>query len=157
MVCKLLKVLYGLKQSLRLWYERLSTFLLQKLGLSQINADHNIFVTKAGLNGPVVSMFVDDIKIMAPKESEITQRMKTKLTTAFSIIDMGPISFYLGLKVVQNRTNQMIKLLQPAYIDKVLLRFHLNHAYTVNTLIKKTALFQRRTEGQATTTKKEWY
>lgn len=45
MVCKLLKALYGLKQASRLWYERLSRFLFEKLGLSQINADHSIFVT----------------------------------------------------------------------------------------------------------------
>ena len=34
MICKLLKILYGLKQSPRLWYKKLSNFLLQKLGLS---------------------------------------------------------------------------------------------------------------------------
>ncbi len=33
MVCKLLKAFYGLKQSPRLWYERLSSFLLEKHGL----------------------------------------------------------------------------------------------------------------------------
>ncbi len=33
LVCKLHKALYWLKQSPRLWYERLSTFLLEKLGL----------------------------------------------------------------------------------------------------------------------------
>ena len=69
MVYKLLKALYGLKQSPRLWYKRLSDFLLPKLGLSQINADYSIFVTKAGLNGPIISMFVDNIKIMVPKDS----------------------------------------------------------------------------------------
>ena len=69
MVCKLLKALDGLKQSPRLWYKRLSTFLLKKLGLKRINADHSIFVTIAGLDGPIVSTFVDDIKIMAPKGS----------------------------------------------------------------------------------------
>lgn len=45
MVCKLLKALYCLKQAPRLWYERLSQFLLEKLDLKQINADHSIFVT----------------------------------------------------------------------------------------------------------------
>ena len=110
MVCKLLKALYGLKQSPRLWYERLSDFLLQKLGLARINVDHSIFVTGAGLNGPVVSTFVDDIKIMAPKRSEITQRVKMELTSAFSIVDMSPISFYLGLKVERDQEKRTIKL-----------------------------------------------
>lgn len=71
MVCKLLKAFYGLKQLPQLWYEKLSNFLLQKLGLSQINANHSIFVTKTGLDGPVISTFVDDIKIMAPKGNGI--------------------------------------------------------------------------------------
>lgn len=33
MICKLLKVFYNLKQTLRLWYKQLSQFLLKKLGL----------------------------------------------------------------------------------------------------------------------------
>lgn len=43
-------------------------------------------------------MFVDDIKIKAVKESKILQRIKLKLATAFSMVDVGPINFYLGLK-----------------------------------------------------------
>lgn len=110
MVCKLLKALYGLKQSPRLWYERLSGFLLEKLGLACTHADHSIFITKAGLNGPIVSTFVNDIKIMAPKESRIIQRVKAELIVVFSMVDMGSISFYLGLKVEKNREEQTIKL-----------------------------------------------
>lgn len=76
MVCKLLKTLYGLKQLLQLWYERLSNFLLQKLDFSQINTDHNIFVTKSDLDGLIISTFVNDIKIIALKESGIIQWVK---------------------------------------------------------------------------------
>ena len=159
MVCKLLKALYGLKQSPRLWYERLSGFLLEKLGLARIHADHSIFITKAGLNGPIVSTFVDDIKVIAPKGSGIIQRVKTELTAAFSMVDMGPISFYLGLKVERNREKRTIKLFQPAYIDKVLNRFHLDKANTVNTPMKETTLLQPRAEGdgEATAAEKERY
>lgn len=67
-------------------------------------------MTKVGLNGPVVSTFADDIKIMAPKDSEMIEWVKLKLIFAFSIIDMGLISFYLDLKVQQDRENQTIKL-----------------------------------------------
>lgn len=123
MVCKLLKVLYGLKQSSWLWYEKLSNFLLQKLDLSQKNVDYSIFVINAGLNGLELSIFMDDIKIIAPKKSEITQRVKAEVITAFLMVDIGPISFYPDLNVEQDLANQTIKLLQPAYIDKVLSRF----------------------------------
>ena len=54
-----------------LWYKRLSTFLLDKLAFTRIHADHNIFVTKKGLQGPTFSTFVDDIKIMGPKENGV--------------------------------------------------------------------------------------
>lgn len=110
MVCMLLKALYSLKQSPRLWYERLSGFLLQKLGLCRINANHRIFITTAGLGGPIVSKFVDDIKIIGPKGSGAIQRVKAEFAAAFSMDDIGPISFYLGLKVERNRENRTLKL-----------------------------------------------
>ena len=157
MVCKLLKALYGLKQSPRLWYERLSTFLLEKLGLKRINADHSIFVTIAGLDGPIVSTFVDDIKIMAPKGSGMIERVKAELASAFSMVDMGPISFYLGLKVERDREKKTIKLSQPAYIDKVLAKFHLDKAHPVNTPMKENALLHQRTDGEASASEKERY
>lgn len=76
MVCKLLKALYGLKKASRLWYERLSKFLLEKLDLKQINADHSIFVTSTEINEPIVSTFVDDIKVMGVKGSGHIEKFK---------------------------------------------------------------------------------
>ncbi len=105
----------------------------------------------------MVSTFIDDIKIKALKESGITQRVQVKLIAAFSIADMGPISFYLGLKVEQDQAKQTIKLLQPGYIDKIVVKFYLDKTYVVNTPMNKTALLQSRTEGQDTTSKREQY
>lgn len=59
-----------------------------------------------------MSLFIDDIKIMALKKSGIIQRVKIKLAAAFSIVDIGPINFYLGLKVEQDRAYRIIMLLQ---------------------------------------------
>lgn len=50
-------------------------------------------------------------------------RVKAELTYAFEMVDMGEISFYLILRVNRDRT---IKLSQPAYIEKVLQKFHLH-------------------------------
>lgn len=76
-----------------------------------MNMDHSIFVIKAALDGLVVSTFVDDIKIMALKDGNIIKQVKLKLTFGFSMIDIGPISFYLGLKMQRDWENQTIKLL----------------------------------------------
>lgn len=79
------------------------SFLLEKLGLSRIHTDHSIFMLTAGLNGQVVSVFVDDIDIKGMKESGVINKVKAELIAAFSMVDMGPISFYLGLKVKRDR------------------------------------------------------
>lgn len=157
MVCKVLKALYNLKQSLQLWYKKLSNFLLQKLGFSWINTNHSIFVSKAGLDGPIISIFVDDIKIIAPKRSGIILWVKAELTAAFLMVDMGPISFYLGLKLEQIWQKQTIKLSQLAYIDKMLNKFYLNKAHAVTTLIKKSAFLLHYIDREATTAEKKRY
>lgn len=156
-VCQLRKALYGLKQSPRLWYKRLSTFLLEKLGLQRINADHSIFTTPLGINGPIVSPFVDDIKIMAPKGSGFIEKVKAELTSAFQMVDMGPISFYLGLKVDRNREGRTIKLSQPAYIEKVLRKLFLDQANPTNMPMKESTQLLPNNEGTATEAERENY
>lgn len=77
---------------------------------------------------------------MAPKCSGMIERVKAELTAAFSMVDLGPISSYLGLRVDRDREQKTIKLSQPAYIEKVLARFYLDKANPVNTSMKESAL-----------------
>lgn len=78
---------------------------------------------------------------MPPKNSGIILQIKLELTVAFFMVNMGPMSFYRGLKIQYDSNNQIIKLLQLAYIDKVFTRFHFNKAYAVTTLIKQNTTF----------------
>lgn len=144
MVCKLLKALYGLKQAPRLWYKKLSKFLLERLGLKWINADHSIFVTSAKINDPIVSIFVDDIKVIGTKESGHIKRVKAKLSAAFEMVDMSPISFYLGLKVEKDRQKQSLKLFEPAYIEKILEKYHFYLAKPCNIPMKEEILLSNK-------------
>ncbi len=61
--------------------------------------DHSIFIIETSLDGPVVNIIIDDIKIMIFKKSKMIEQMKSKHISIFLMIDIGPISFYLGLKV----------------------------------------------------------
>ncbi len=41
------------------------------------------------MDRPLISIFVDDIKIMGLEESGMTKRVKMKLAAAFSVLDIG--------------------------------------------------------------------
>lgn len=51
------------------------------------------------IKNPIVRTFVDDIKIMGLKRLAVIKQIKGKLAAVFDMINMGPISFYLGLKI----------------------------------------------------------
>lgn len=139
-VCLLKRALYGLKQSPRLWYERLAEFLFTKLGLQRIHADHSIFVTNEGVRGPIITTFVDDLNIFAPRGSGIISRINSELAAAFDMVDMGPLAFYVGLKVTRDREKKTIKLSQPGYIEKLLDRHGMLKAKTTKVPMRETAL-----------------
>lgn len=94
---------------------------------------------------------------MTPKESGMIEKIKAKLTSAFSMVDMGPINFYLGLKVQRDRENRTIQLSEPAYINKILARFYLDKAHAVNTPMKETAILKQKTEREASPSEKKCY
>ena len=73
------------------------------------------------------------------------------------MVDMGPISFYLSLRVDRDRERKTIKLSQPAYIEKILSKFHLDQANPSNTPIKELSILLPQTEGEATTAEIEKY
>ena len=131
-VCRLNKALYGLKQSPRLWYERLARFLLEKLGLKHLDADHSIFTSDAGFKGPILTTWVDDIKIITPSK-EMANQVKSELHAAFEMVDLGPISFYLGMTVVRDRANRILWLNQKAYIERVVSKYGLTGCKPVHT------------------------
>lgn len=67
------------------------------------------------------------------------EKVKQEFTATFSMIDMGLISFYVGLKMEQDQKYKLIKLFQPIYIEKVLAKFHFDKANLVNTPMIKSA------------------
>lgn len=110
LIFKLLNSLYRLKQFPYLLYKRPFIFLLKQLDFKQTHTDHTIFITRISLNTHIISTFVDNIKNVVIKKIGFIQRVRENLTIAFSIVDMGTINFYLGLKVKQDCQNRTIKL-----------------------------------------------
>ena len=59
-VCRLQRSLYGLKQTSRQWYARLSTFLISH-GYRQCFSDHSLFIKQYLQSFIALLVYVDDI------------------------------------------------------------------------------------------------
>ena len=74
------------------------------------------------------------------------------------MVVMGPISFYLGLKVERNREEKTIKLSKLAYIKKFLQKFFLDEANSTNTPMKESMQLVPNDSGkQASDNEREKY
>jgi len=65
---KLKRSLYGLKQSGRMWYNRLSEYLVQK-GYSNSDDCPCVFIKRFSSGFCIISVYVDDINIIGNSES----------------------------------------------------------------------------------------
>ena len=97
MVCKLHKSIYGLKQSPRAWYAKLSS-VLEKFGFKRSHADSSLFVRTGSVGKLVVLIYVDDIIITGDNIDEINT-LKHSLHQKFAIKDLGVLKYFLGIEM----------------------------------------------------------
>nr|GEW08258.1 3-ketoacyl-CoA synthase 5-like [Tanacetum cinerariifolium] len=99
-VYKLTKSLYGPKQANRQWFTKLTTFLIT-LGFTHSHADTSFFTYYTKDISLVLLIYVDDILITGNSLSFINT-INQKLHQTFSIKDLGPLHYYLGIEFIRN-------------------------------------------------------
>ena len=77
LVCLLLKVLYSLKQAPRAWYYIIRNYLEIKC-FKYTEADYALFINRE--IKVIVSVYVDDFKIIRPRGSPYIHRLKKDLS-----------------------------------------------------------------------------
>jgi Reverse transcriptase (RNA-dependent DNA polymerase)/gag-polypeptide of LTR copia-type len=118
-VLRVLRSLYGLKQSARDWNLLLRDYLV-KIGYVQSLADPCLFTlpeTKI-----MILVYVDDIICAAPTKEEIAG-FYSKLQERFKSKNLGGISKVLGIRTTRNRKTKTIYLDQEQYLERVLKRY----------------------------------
>lgn len=110
-VCKLYKFIYGLKQSSRQWFEKLSTVMLST-GFKQCPVDHSFFNHQSHDSFTALLIYVDEL-VLAGNNLDMINKVKATLQHHFHIKDLGPLKYFLGLEVARN--NSGIKICQQKY------------------------------------------
>ncbi|RVW21903.1 Retrovirus-related Pol polyprotein from transposon TNT 1-94 [Vitis vinifera] len=114
LVCKLNKSIYGLKQASR------------QCGSSYI----------------FLVLYVDDI-LLASNDPDLLIETKHMLSTHFDMKDLGEASYVLGIKILRDRANGVLKLSQRAYIEKILKRFNMHNCKSTKAPIVKGDKFSK--------------
>ena len=93
---RLQKSLYGLKQSGRMWYNRLSEYLI-KQGYINDAICPCIFIKKTTLGFVILAVYVDDINLIGTPEE--VQKAIEYLKEEFEMKDLGKTKICLGLQI----------------------------------------------------------
>jgi histone deacetylase 1/2 len=128
-VCKLHKSIYGLKQSPRAWYSRLSD-MLQQLGFHAAKTDTSLFVFhQAGITIYML-VYVDDIVVVSSCPTAAASLVR-RLGQTFPVKDLGPLHYFLGVEVV--RDSGGMSLSQGRYAMDLLHRANMDKSKAVST------------------------
>jgi hypothetical protein len=140
----LLRPLYGLRRSPRLWQKDLSEK-LKDLGLVCILEDMCIFTN----DYITVLFFVDDIiPIYHPKNQQKFDEFKEAFKAKYEIRDLGELKWFLGIRILRDRENRKLWLCQDSYVEKITHRFHLEDRKVPVTPMSSEIL--AKYDGQAT-------
>ena len=118
-VCRLIKAIYGLKQSSRVWNEKLDAA-LKSFGLKRCDYDPCVYFCRKYDEIIIVTAHVDDLLIFGSNQ-QLIDSMKKRLSSTFRMKELGKVSQYLGIRVTQ--TENSISLDQSHYINEILERF----------------------------------
>jgi hypothetical protein len=137
----LLKSLYGLKQAGRKWYDTLCRALTD-LGFQVNEADPGVFTSHFDNDTTVLAIHVDDCLITGSSPQLIAD-YKHKLNERYSLTNLGPVHWLLGIKITRDREARTISLSQTSYIDTILSHFSLSDAKPVASPISPGAVLSK--------------
>jgi hypothetical protein len=91
------EVLYGLKQSPRMWYHNFDAYILG-LGFLRSKVDYYVYSKHVGNNFIYVVLYVDDMLLIG-NNKEIIKDVKAQLSYKFYLKDIGVVNLILGMEI----------------------------------------------------------
>ena len=135
MVCKLKKSIYGLKQASRQWYHKFYQ-VITSYGFEVNVVEDCVYHKFSGSKFIFLILYVDDI-LLASSDIGLLHETKNFLSKNFEMKDLGDASFVLGIQILRDRSQGILRLSQKGYIEKVLSRFGMSSCSPGETPVAK--------------------
>jgi len=130
-LCRLIKTIYGLKQSGREWNHKLNKR-LQNRGFKRLETDPCVYIRKGKGRIEIITVWVDDLLLFTKTEAQMTN-LKRELGDLFEITDLGEPNKLVGIEIDRDRKNGTLTIKQTKYIESILEKYGLKDANSVST------------------------
>ncbi len=130
-VCRLRKLLYGLKQAGRVWNKTLHS-VLSSMGFKRIQSDHGLYIYLRDDVRILMPVFVDDITLACKDGAKIDSIIQ-ELSNHFKLQDLGPTTQLLGLEIHRDCPNCCLSISQSQYISNLIQEHGLSNSKPVST------------------------
>ena len=109
LVYQLKKTLYGLKQALKMWYQKFDSYIRQ-LGYRQSNSDACKYILQLAVGSRIyLILSLDDMLIVGSNQIEIS-KLKRSLHEKFAMKELGQAQHILGMRIERNQTTKTLRL-----------------------------------------------
>jgi len=129
--CRLVKAIYGLRQSPCAWYQKIQPFFIEHKFVPSAQ-DFSLYINYG--RRLLVLVYVDDL-VLAAAELKENLWIKTALAKAFEMTDLGELKTFLGLEISRERNQRLLTLHQTKYINKILQRHRMEDTRPIYTLL----------------------
>jgi len=142
-VFKLKKSLYGLKQALRAWYDRLSNFKIEN-DFKKGQVDTTLFRRTLEKDILVVQIYVDDI-IFGSTNASLYKEFSKLMLDEFEMSMIGELKFFLGIQI--NQSKDFVYVHQSKYTKELLKKFKLEDCKEMKTPMHPTYNLSKKDTG----------
>ena len=139
MVCKLKKSIYSLTQASREWYHKFHQVITSN-GFELNLVEDCVYHKFSGSKFIFLILYVNDI-LLASSDIGLLHETKKFLSKNFEMKDLRNTSFVLGIKILRDRSQGILRLSQKSYIEKVLNTFGTKDCSLGDTLVAKEDKF----------------
>jgi hypothetical protein len=131
LVCRLKKAIYGLKQSPRVWFKTIDTY-LKSLGFNPCPNDLCVYVRWLDNKLAFISLYVDDLIIASDCPHDLAN-LKRSLNSRFEMKDLGELEYCLNFQIHRDRKRKLIHINQEKYTRDLLSCFDMTMCKPVDT------------------------
>jgi hypothetical protein len=129
-VVRLLRGLYGLKQSARLWNKNM-TSKMESIGYHQLKNDNAVFMRTRDADVCIIAIHVDNY-LSFGNTADALKRARDELHLTFEMKAEDP-TWLMGFHLVDNKPLRTTTMSHRQYIETTVRRFHLDNAHPIST------------------------